>query len=376
MNRDTDAAVISNLRQIVVARQPLIDLRAPQEFAKGAVPGARNLPLLNDEERRAVGTCYKHDGQAAAVALGHKLVCGSTRQSRIDEWLEYARQHPTTALYCWRGGLRSEVAQQWLAENGCQVPRIDGGFKAVRSFLLASIDRLADNSQLLLVGGRTGVGKTDLLMDLPNAIDLEGLARHRGSAFGNRSLPQPTQVDFENSLAASWISREDSGFRAFVMEDEGKFIGRCRLPPRLIAAFGEADLLILEDSFPDRVARINRDYVAGLLAEIEAQADENPFALFRDSLLGSLARIRKRLGMVRYAEVKALMISALDEHQAQSREKAHDKWIAQLLRQYYDPMYDYQIKLRKNRIIATGNAETIRKSLGKFQSPQPKTRSA
>ena len=359
MSTAADLPVITDFRELILEQKPLIDLRAPAEFLKGSLPNAVGLPLLNDEERKAVGTCYKHNGQKAAIALGHKLVSGTTKSERVEAWVAFVRQHPSAGLYCWRGGLRSEVVQQWLAEQGCVVPRVQGGFKAVRNFLLTQIDHLADNSRLVLIGGRTGVGKTDLLAELPNTVDLEGLAHHRGSAFGNRSRPQPPQIDFENDLAAAWIARSGGEPGTFVMEDEGKFIGRCRLPPRLIAAFGRADLLILECEFSERVARINRDYVSGLLAELQTEGHDDPFSIFRQSLLGSLARIKKRLGLERYGEVAALMSTALDIHENQGTTDAHDDWIAQLLTQYYDPMYDYQIKKRTNRVIGSGVASSI-----------------
>lgn len=376
MSDRADFPVSERFQDLILERQPLIDIRAPAEFAKGSLPNAHNLPLLNDAERKAVGTCYKHNGQKAAIALGHKLVNGETKLERVQAWAEFMQQNPSASLYCWRGGLRSEIAQQWLAESGCVVPRIEGGFKAVRNFLLGQIDHLADNARLLLLGGRTGVGKTDLLVELSNAIDLEGLARHRGSAFGNRSMPQPAQIDFENNLAASWIRRAAIGSGTFVMEDEGKFIGRCRLPPRLIIAFSKADLILLECEFSERVARINRDYVSGLLAELCKQNHEDPFALFRQSLLGSLTRIRKRLGMERYGQVRKLMTGALDLHEFQGKDSAHDAWIARLLTQYYDPMYDYQIKMRTNRVVGSGDASRVCQLLHAYEEQSPRTQSA
>ena len=103
---------------------PLIDLRAPAEFALGAFPGAVNLPLLTDAERAAVGTRYKRCGQQAAIALGEELVSGAVRDARIEAWRGFITAHPTTLLYCWRGGLRSQIAQEWLRDVGVDVSRV------------------------------------------------------------------------------------------------------------------------------------------------------------------------------------------------------------------------------------------------------------
>ena len=126
MNNGTDYCAI--LR----AETPIIDVRAPVEFAQGAMPAAVNLPLMNDDERAAVGTCYKRQGPEAAMALGHKLVSGQTRQQRIDAWLDACRRAPQGYLCCARGGQRSHITQSWIKENGIDYPLIVGGYKALR----------------------------------------------------------------------------------------------------------------------------------------------------------------------------------------------------------------------------------------------------
>ena len=111
---------------------PLIDLRAPVEFAKGAMPAAINLPLMNDSERAAVGTCYKRDGAEAALRLGHKLVNGDTREQRIAAWVAAHKTAPQALLCCARGGQRSHIVQQWLRERQIDLPLVAGGYKALR----------------------------------------------------------------------------------------------------------------------------------------------------------------------------------------------------------------------------------------------------
>lgn len=136
MNDGTD------YRAILVADTPLIDVRAPIEFTQGAMPTAINLPLMNDEERAAVGTCYKRQGPEAALALGHKLVAGDERQRRLEAWRKACIQHPRGYLCCARGGQRSHIVQQWLHESGVDYPLIQGGYKALRQAAMHITDTL------------------------------------------------------------------------------------------------------------------------------------------------------------------------------------------------------------------------------------------
>ena len=113
---------------LLCADVPLLDVRAPVEFAQGAFPSSHNIPLMNDEERARVGTCYKQEGHDAAVALGHRLVSGDIREARIDAWRRFSEAHPDGVLYCFRGGMRSRIAQQWIyEETGVLMPRVRGG---------------------------------------------------------------------------------------------------------------------------------------------------------------------------------------------------------------------------------------------------------
>ena len=167
----------TDFRQLFLDDVPMMDMRAPVEFAKGAFPGVVNLPLMNDQERQKVGTCYKQQGQAAAIALGHQLVSGTTKQARLEAWAAFAKAHPDGYLYCFRGGLRSQIVQGWLRdEAGIQYPRVKGGYKAMRTFLLETTQQAVEECDFVLVGGLTGTGKTDVLHQLDNVLDLEGLS--------------------------------------------------------------------------------------------------------------------------------------------------------------------------------------------------------
>ena len=181
------------LIHLLADQRPFLDVRAPAEFAKGHLPNSLNLPILNDEERHQVGLTFKREGQLVATRLGHKLVSGDVKEARIALWQSYIDTHPEACVMCWRGGQRSQIAQQWLAESGYNVPRISGGYKACRQACLDILEQAAGAQKpWFVLAGRTGVQKTVLLNTLDNSIDLEGLANHRGSAFGAQNSPQPS----------------------------------------------------------------------------------------------------------------------------------------------------------------------------------------
>ena len=193
-----------------------------------------NLPLMTDEERELVGICYKQRGQQAAIELGHRLVGGAVKAARLDAWAAFAKAHPDGYLYCFRGGLRSQIVQQWLRdEAGIAYPRVTGGYGAMRGFLLDTLDRAIAECDFLVLGGMTGTGKTEVLRRLDDALDLEGHANHRGSSFGKRVSGQPAQINFDNALAIDILRKRAAGHARFVVEDEGQAVGSCSLPPAL-----------------------------------------------------------------------------------------------------------------------------------------------
>lgn len=351
----------ADYRDIFLNDRPLMDVRAPVEFLKGAFPQALNRPLMNDIERQKVGTCYKQQGQDAAIALGHQLVGGTVKAERIAAWAEFARANPDGYLYCFRGGLRSQIVQQWLkSEAGIDYPRVIGGYKALRSFLIDTTQQAVAECDFVLVGGLTGCGKTEVIAALDDGLDLEGLANHRGSSFGKRATGQPGQIDFENLLAIDFLKRRAAGREHFVLEDESRAIGRCALPLELYQGMQRFPLVWLEDSFEDRVERILHDYVSNLCAEFSAvHGAENGFALFAERLLQSLANITKRLGGERYQRLHALMQAALDEQQRSGKVELHRAWIVGLLREYYDPMYAYQRAQKDSRIEFAGERQAV-----------------
>lgn len=350
-------AARSLYRSLFLDKIPLLDVRAPIEFIKGAFPLASNLPLLDDDERRRVGTTYKQTGQQAAIDLGHRLVCGEIKEQRVEAWKQWRQAHPQGWLYCFRGGLRSQIAQQWLADAGIQIPRVPGGYKALRQFLTEMIDEVSETRHFVVVAGPTGSGKTALLRSLTASADLEGLAGHRGSAFGSQLGGQPEQINFENALAIRFLQLSALEAGIWYLEDESKAIGSLSVPHRLYEAMRRSPLALIRAPLEIRTNTILNDYIRENLREFQEIDPALGFTRFSQYLLGSLARIQRRLGGDRYQEVVADMQEALRIQADCGDTDAHAVWIIKLLQHYYDPMYAYQLSKRQAIICFEGSGE-------------------
>ncbi len=348
---------IDDFETLLCADTPMLDVRAPVEFSQGAFPYSVNEPLLNDAERKQVGTCYKHEGHDAAVKLGTRLISGNIKTERVARWKSFYSEHPEGVLYCFRGGLRSKITQQWIFdETGVQIPRVKGGYKALRRFLIDQTERLAMQISPLILSGRTGSGKTHLLKKLEFTIDLEGLANHRGSSFGRQVSPQPTQIDFENRVAIELLKLSRRGADHLVLEDESPNIGSVHIPHALYDQMCRAPSVVLEASVETRIDITLKEYVVDMLGQyVEALGnDEAGFAALSDYLLTSLSRVKRRLGGKGYTEIFGLMDAALNEQRRSGKVDAHREWLGRMLTQYYDPMYDYQQKKRGRSINKIG----------------------
>jgi tRNA 2-selenouridine synthase len=346
---------------------PLIDVRAPVEFEKGAFPYAVNLPLMNDEERHLVGKKYKEEGNTEALKLGYSLVSGETKEARLKAWSDFILAHPDAMLYCFRGGQRSQIAQEWLARNGRNIVRLKGGYKAFRNWLMKETERTVTLFSPIVLGGRTGSGKTILLKRLKNAIDLEGLANHRGSSFGRDITPQPTLINFENALAYALIQKLDQGFGHLVFEDEGKCVGRLYLPRTLVEHLAKAPLVILETETEKRVEITFDEYVVKAHQKYKKVYFEHYLKVWTEDMYGAMQRIQKRLGGQRYGIVRELFDEALQLQKKEGSTEGYKIWIAYLLSEYYDPMYDYQIEKNADRVLFRGSAEEIEKFLEQYR---------
>ena len=338
----------------------LLDVRAPLEFAQGAFPGATNLPLMNDQERHQVGLRYKQVNQDAAIKLGHELVSGDIKAARVAQWKAFAQAHPSGYLYCFRGGLRSRISQSWLAEAGIQYPRIVGGYKAMRTFLLESLTTHIETSNFVLVSGLTGSGKTEVIQALSSTIDLEKLAHHRGSSFGKHATDQPVQINFDNSLAIALLRLHARGKSHIALEDESRMIGRCALPISLRDKMQTSSVVWLEEPMSIRVERILHDYVEDLGAQFSAKLGaEAGFEAFSARLLESLQNLIKRLGGERHTRLATAMQAALNEQRSTGILDLHRDWIEPLLSEYYDPMYEHQRTNKLSRVIFSGDRAAV-----------------
>lgn len=342
-------------KALLVNQTPLLDVRAPIEFEKGAFPGSQNIPLLNDEERRQVGVTYKQQGKHAAIELGHELVCGETKEQRITAWLEFLRHHPEAVLYCFRGGLRSNIASQWIRESGIEVSVVEGGYKALRRYLLTQFEN-QNPSRFRLLSGMTGTGKTDIIHQLKCAIDLEELANHRGSSFGRNISPQPSQINFENRLAIELLKSED--FSEIILEDESRLIGRCYIPDPMQAVMKNAAIVLVEEPFETRVDRIFNEYIVKLSSQYRQHYDDW-IGPFRDHLLMGVKKMRKRLGSEAFSEISQRIQEAVLAQQNSDDLTLHRDWIKQILTRYYDPMYRYQLAKKEARIQFRGNNREV-----------------
>ena len=333
---------------------PLIDVRAPVEFDAGAFSQACNLPILDDVQREQVGICYSASGPESATSLGHDLVSGEDRDRKVASWVAFLLEHPDALLYCFRGGQRSSIACEWLQAEGFDVPKIEGGYKALRRCLLSTIENLPP---LIIVAGKTGSGKTEFLQQFHQAVDLEGLANHRGSAFGRHISAQPTQLNFENELAIQFLklAQQPSVF----VEDEGRMIGKVHLPPPLQEKMKSAPIALLEDSIATRAERIYQEYIEFQWLEYEAHFAGRAAEEFSRYLIEAVDAIRKRLGNTAHSEVRGSVLAAL-KHQEQSGSlEGHREWITLLLADYYDPMYNYQLEKKSNRVKVIGSRDVV-----------------
>jgi tRNA 2-selenouridine synthase len=326
----------TDLRTLFLSNTPLIDVRSPIEFQDGSIPNSINLPIMNNEERKLIGTCYKENGQEAAIKLGHDLINGTIKEERINLWHNYLKNNSTAQLFCFRGGLRSQISCQWVNEKGYDKHPLPGGYKRLRKFFLSWLDE-APMPSFVRLGGYTGSGKTKLLNKVTHHIDLEGLANHRGSAFGPKG-EQPSQITFENSIALELMRLNQY---KIVLEDESVTLGKLTIPGRIFKSMRESPLVILEVTQEERLINIFNDYVKSSSADF-----------FKSCFL----KIQKRLGASKVKE----LTDEVDLAFAKPMElKNHEKWILTLLHEYYDPLYQKDLRNNRNKVIFQGNEHEV-----------------
>ncbi len=333
----------------MLSQTPLIDVRSPGEFAASHLPNARNIPILNDDQRAQVGTAYKLQGQQAAINLGLSLTA-ETKSRSVTAWTHFLIQHPQAVLICFRGGLRSGFAQNWLRQSlglslGQATPlRWPGGTKSLRQFLLASMQNL-ERHQFHLVGGLTGSRKTQWLRAQQQNcfIDLEKLAHHRGSIFGGYQSIQPAQATFENGLALELLQNRD---HIIFLEDESRMIGHRVIPESVFLKMRDSPVIWLKVATESRVQNILEDYVLKPLAE----NPENPAQLF-DFFKWGVSKISVKLGSQMAMELNKDLDFSFNDFLKNQSTASNTVWIQKLLVHYYDPMYIKNINQRQPKIL-------------------------
>lgn len=292
---------------------PVLDARAPKEYAVGRIPQALSFPIFSDEDRARVGTAYKQQGHDPAVLIGLDLF-GPKMSGFVREAEKLA---PTKELlvHCWRGGMRSG-AMSWLLDfAGFQVYLLQGGYKAYRQYMHEQFEH---ERPLLVVSGNTGSGKTDLLPYLQRheqqVIDLERLACHKGSSFGSIGMaPQPSTEHFENLLGMALLELNDQ--KPLWLEDESMGIGKVQLPRPLFQHMQQAPTILLEVPKTLRIQKLAEEY---------CRTD-------RTLLEAAILRIKKRLGGLATKE-------AIEAIQTGDMEKMVDIALT-----YYDKAYTYEL---------------------------------
>jgi tRNA 2-selenouridine synthase len=351
--------LINNYRQLLLEDTPMIDVRAPVEFINGALPASVNLPLMTDNERHQVGLRYKNNGQDSAIALGHKLVQGDIKQQRVQAWLDFIGSHPNTVLYCARGGLRSQLSQQWLAEADVECPKVEGGYKSLRGFLYQYLmDYCADN-MFTIVSGMTGTGKTEIIQRQPTGLDLEGAANHKGSSFGRPLDEQPAQIDFENRIAIDLLKIKDQHPQSMVvLEDESRNIGARHIPHYFADRMAQSQFVVIDMDFDERLERLWQEYVVERYLKTMAYFGANGEQAFANYLRESLLRVQKRLGGQRTKELMTSMDNAIAV-QHQDNFASHRHWLSLITKDYYDPMYNYQLDKKNELVVFRGSREAV-----------------
>lgn len=293
---------------------PIIDARSEGEFDLGHLPKAHNIPILNNEERIIIGTIYKEKGAENATLKGFELV--GPRFHLIQKKALKDFPSKKIILYCWRGGMRSQILSWLLVMIGFEVFRLRGGYKIYRSYTYQLVRK---DWKLIVLGGKTGTGKTRILKHLQSSgeqiIDIEGLANHKGSSFGAIGQPpQPSVEQFEN-LFAEQLQILNPEIPIWV-ENESRKIGRLILADRFYEQMIKSPLIDIQKSENERIELITEEY-----AQLPA-----------DELIAAVNRLSKRLGGLRTSQ-------AIEAIKAQN----HTEWISNLLI-YYDKTYAFDLE--------------------------------
>ncbi len=301
---------------------PIIDVRTPAEFMKGHIPGAINIPIFSNEERAIVGTKYKQESRDTAMAEAMHFVSQNV-DFYLDEIAKLKIPTKKILIHCWRGGMRSGSMARLFAADGYDVQILQGGYKSYRNLVLQSFEQPL---RLFIIGGMTGSGKSDVLKEIENLgeqiVDLEGIAHHKGSAFGALGqLPQPTVEQFENDLHKAFSKLDLS--EPIWLEDESQLVGKVRIPKPLFEQIRAAKVYKLELSKEYRIKRLVTEYTD-----------------FDKKLINtSIQNISRRLG------------GLAAQHAVNAIEKNDFSTAIDIVLSYYDKTYSYGLSKREGQTV-------------------------
>ena len=230
----------------------------------------------------------------------------------------------------------------------------------MRTYLIEQLEKNSTQLPFMILGGKTGSGKTKVLKKLLHYIDLEGLARHRGSSFGGLLQPQPSNIDFENSLAIDMLRHKVQQSNCIFLEDEGKLIGRVCIPPTLRDRMRTLPVVELVETLDHRISVAEEDYITDLLNRYQnAYGEEEGYKQFTGHHHNALSRIRKRFGQNRVDDTLKQFNLALMQYRNDNNASHFHRYIRSLLVDYYDPMYHYQFKRKDRTILYSGNTRDV-----------------
>jgi len=318
-----------------------VDVRTPLEYAEDHIPGAINVPLLSNEERVEIGTLYKESGSFAARNRGLELT--AHRMPAMVAAIAGAAAGRPILVYCWRGGLRSKTVATILELTGYRAVQLTGGYKAFRNHVISYFEPFRPPGPIVVIHGMTGIGKTPFLLGLRSnsftVIDLEGLAGHRGSAFGELGLVQSLpQKHFETLLWDAF--RQAPPGKPVIVEGESKRIGRLSLPGNMYEVMVDSVKVWCDASMETRVRRLIAEY---------GRLD------YRAGMEEALLRIRKRLGGDKYAEIAGYL-----------QQWELEPFTAELIKNYYDKVYYKTREWREDIAISLEDYAKAEKELETF----------
>jgi tRNA 2-selenouridine synthase len=300
---------------------PVIDVRSEGEYQEGHIRGAINIPILNNAERKAVGTDYKQKGRDAAIVTGFQLV--EPRLKAMMDFTSSVAPDREILVHCWRGGLRSSHFCQFAEREGIRTQALAGGYKSYRH---RALETFGEPLQIIVVGGLTGSGKSEVLRAMRDigeqVIDLEGLAMHKGSVFGGLMMPpQPTTEQFQNELFEEIMALDSS--RRIWVEDESIAIGKIFLPEPFWRKITSAPVIEIQVDRSKRTERLVMEY---------GHADPEEF-------LEAMTKIERKMG---------------GQHFNAAKEKlaAGDMYATiDLLLNHYDKVYTTGLANKQHRIV-------------------------